>query len=405
MAAQARTLLKWIFAVFLVGLLHGGMASPAVAQDDRAGDSALPTPAADQPSTTPDKTAPGSETQAANAPAPFRIEAAVGNALEPLFERLREAKATRATVNMLDDALINGVTINEENSVFQIASKAPDRFTIYLKQPQQRTRVYNDAKTLVAAMAPDAYVPLGKAISNQDAVTRIPVPLGPYPEPVLALTMAGVDPAISLAAGMIGLKIVDREPFGDDQKAIHFEGVQADGVKWDLWISDDTDPRPLRMLIDLTPMLIASGKIDVPVGYSQRVRYDFTAYRTRGDVDDSLFQYTPKAGARVFQSVGDYFQNLAAEETVHPMTDQTAPHFRAADLRGKIIDTRKNARELWVVDFWSSESKSSVEALPVMQRASKQLEPMGVTYFAVNSGETGDAVRKFLQSKKIRFNS
>ena len=152
------------------------------------------------------------------------------------------------------------MTVDSQKSTYQIASMRPDMYTIYLKEPERGTRVYCDGEEMVVAVAPDAYYRLPQPISAQDAVTLLPVPLGPYPEPVLALTLAGVDPAISLFAGMSSLEVVDREDFRDNIPAVHLRGVQADSVTWDFWVSSEEQPRPLRLLVDLTPMLVASDR-------------------------------------------------------------------------------------------------------------------------------------------------
>lgn len=74
--------------------------------------------------------------------------------LEPLFDSISKAKVSRATVEMLSDSILNGQVVESETSTFQIASAPPNQFTIYLKQPEQRTRLYCDGKQFIAAMRP-----------------------------------------------------------------------------------------------------------------------------------------------------------------------------------------------------------------------------------------------------------
>ncbi len=122
----------------------------------------------------------------------------VREALVPLFSAIAKADVSRATVEMLADTLVGGSVVESQKSTYQIASIHPNQFTVYLKEPDQRTRIYSDGKSMAVALAPDAYFRLPETLNTQDAVTGLPVPLGPYPEAVLALTLAGVDPAISL---------------------------------------------------------------------------------------------------------------------------------------------------------------------------------------------------------------
>ena len=348
-------------------------------------------------------------TEQTDAPDPgFQLTENVREALTPLFRSVHDAKVSRATVEMLSDSLMNGRVVDQRKSVFQIASKVDDsgvgKFTVYLKEPDRRTRLYGDGQTLIAAMAPDAYVRLGEAPPLQQLVTDTPVILGPYPEPVLSLTTAGVDPAVSLVGGMSSLRIADKDAFesADEERipAIHLEGIQADGVVWNLWVSDDGQPRPLRMLVDLTPMLIASRKMNVPAGYSQQVRYDFLSYRLDGDVSDSLFRYEPKPGATEFESVEAYYAGEEPEPAVHPLEGESAPMFRAADLNGNVLDTRRLRGRILVIDFWATWCEPCLEAMPMLQSVTKGYEKDELLWLSVNTGESREEVKAFYDKRR-----
>ena len=323
-------------------------------------------------------------------------------ALLPLFRSIAKAKVSRTRVEMLNDVLMNGQIVDKRKSTFQIASKADDQFTIYLKEPDRRTRLYCDGKNFMVALAPDAYSEFDKPIDLQTVVTRTPVILGPYPEPVLALSMAGVDPAISLIGGMTSLRIIDREPYRDDRPAIHFAGIQADGVTWDLWISADDQPQPLRMLIDLTPMLVASGKMKIPAGYSNQIRYDFISHRMTGEVDESLFAYTPKPDAKKYESVDDYLIEQAGEPAEHSLTGKPAPAFRALDLAGKIIDSRKLKGQVVIIDFWATWCQPCLESMPVIEKVAATFKGKPVQLLSINTGQKRDEVKEFFAKRKSK---
>ena len=112
----------------------------------------------------------------------------VRETLVPLFSSIATADTSRATVELTAQSTLTGEVVNQQESTYQIASRRPDRFTIYLKEPNQRTRIYGSEESLTIVMSPRAYVQLPEPISIQDAAISLPVPLGPYPEPVLALT-------------------------------------------------------------------------------------------------------------------------------------------------------------------------------------------------------------------------
>lgn len=325
----------------------------------------------------------------------------VREALFPLFKRIHSAKVTRTTVEMLNDSLVAGREVDSRRGVFQIASESPDKFTIYLKEADRRTRLYCDGESLIAAMTPTDYVDLGGAVDLQSVVTNPPVILGPYPEPVLALSVAGVDPAISFLGGMESLVVADREPFGDSEiPATHLIGVQADGVTWDLWIRRDDQPQPLRLLVDLTPMLLQSGKVNVPGGYSQQIRYDFLSYRTTGKVDKSLFRYQVKPDAVRHDSIGDYYRQVAQAASAHPMLGKPAPAFRASTLEGDIVDTRRLKDKVLVIDFWASWCAPCLEALPMIEEVAGSFGD-SVELLVINTGEPRKDVLQFAAEQKM----
>lgn len=324
--------------------------------------------------------------------------------LEPLFDSLADANVSRATVEMLADSVMNGQVVQSETSTFQIASSDPNKFTVYLKQPEQRTRLYCDGKTFVAAMAPDAYFELPEVISIQRAVTDLPVPMGPYPEPLLALTMAGANPAISFVAGMKSINLIDQKPFRDKVPASHVRGVQADGVIWDLWVTNEASPKPLRLLIDMTPMLIASDQVHVPEGFSYQVRYDFLTWRVTGDVDNSLFVFSPAKDAIKYKSLDDYFASIAGVNDEHPLLGTAMPAFKGETVDGKPFDSRILKDRVVVLDFWASWCAPCLAAMPVIESVVKDFADQKVLLIAINTGEEGQKVAEFLKQQKLELN-
>ncbi len=91
------------------------------------------------------------------------------------------------TVELSSETVFDGAVVDTRKSSYQIASIHPDKFTIYLKEPDQRTRIYNNADGMTIALAPDAYYEIPEKMYTQEAVSELPVPMGPYPEPVLAI--------------------------------------------------------------------------------------------------------------------------------------------------------------------------------------------------------------------------
>lgn len=354
-------------------------------------------------STKEEKKAPAAATEPEEPVGPgFELDKEVKEVLIPLFSSIVKAEVSRSTVEMLADSLLSGTTIESKKATFQIASAVnPDKFTIYMKDPEQRMRLYCDSKTMSVAMSPTAYFDLPSTINTQEAATNLPVPMGPYPEPLLALTLAGVDPAISLISGMKSIEIVDRKKFRDTVDAVHLRGVQADDVSWDFWVTDEKQPEPLRFLVDLTPMLIASQDVNVPSGYSYQVRYDFVSWRVTGEIDDKLFVYSPTEDAEKFDSLAHYYETISSATAEHPMLGKKIPRFRARNLDGDVVDSKDLAGKVIVMDFWATWCTPCLESMPVIKEVSDEFGDKDVVFIALNTGEETKVVQEFLKEHDL----
>lgn len=233
-------------------------------------------------------------------------------ALRPLFDQVAEAKSTRVTVELTVDTVVDGAVINSQSSSYQIAANAPGQFTIYLKADQQRTRIYCDGETTTIALSESAYVEQPNPIPMRLALFQLPIPMGPYPEAALALSLAGVDPALTLTSGVKSVSKVGNEKFRGKTPSVHFAGIQEDDVKWDLWITRDETPKPLRLKVDLTEMLRANGDLELPAGYQYTLRFDYKVWLIDHENDPSLYRYAKIKGAKKYESIEDYFKQQAA---------------------------------------------------------------------------------------------
>ncbi len=335
----------------------------------------------------------------------IEITEEVRDALMPLIDSIAEAKVSRATVRMLTDSVMSGEVVESREATFQIAAKNPGKFTVYLKEPEQRTRVYCDGKRMVAAMAPDAFFRLSSVPSIQDAVTSLSVPLGPYPEPLLALTLAGCDPKITFVAAMKSIEVTDRKPFKGKIPAIHLHGVQSDAVTWDLWVSDDQDdPQPLRLLVDMTPMLAASDQVHVPAGFSYQVRYDFLTWRVKGELKDDLFTFKPGKSATEYKSLEDYFQQIAGAKGYHPLLGQKAPSFTTTTVGQRKFDLKSLKGRVVVVDFWTTTCKACLAGMPTVKKVTDRYAKKGVVLLQINTGQDAKTVKRFLKDTGIKMN-
>ncbi len=333
-------------------------------------------------------------TPAANA---FVLHDEVRDALVPLFSSIAGADQTRVVAELVAESAVKGRVVDQQKSTYQVASRAPNKFTIYLKESHQQTRIYCDGETTSVALAKDAYLQLEQPLDNQQAALSLPIPMGTYPEAILSLSMAGVDPSLTFLGGMKSVELVDRNKYRG-QAAVHLKGMQKDGVSWDFWIADAQEAKPLRLIIDLTSMLKASNQVNVDEDFSYRLRIDFLTWDTKTKVNDSLFTFNPGAEARRYGSLAEYQAEIAGVVEEHPLLGASAPQFSVRLLDGKTITSNDLKGRVVVLDFWATWCPACVAAMPALEEVVGSLTDE-VVFVAVNVGEESTEVKEFVESK------
>ncbi|MCM2372419.1 redoxin domain-containing protein [Aporhodopirellula aestuarii] len=325
----------------------------------------------------------------------FQPSEEVKATLLPLFTAIADADVSRTKVELSVETVMHGEIVSNEKSTFQIASKFPGKYTIYHKSEEERKRLYSDGETSTVAMSPEAYYVLPEALNNQTLVTRTPIGLGPYPEPMLALSVAGVDPSVTFFGGMLSVSIVGQTQFRGRVDSIHLHGEQDDGVVWDLWMTDEKQPRPLRLLVNLTPMLIATGQVRVPQGYELSLRYDFVSWRMSGEVDDRLFRFIAPKDATKYESLADYQKQTAVRLGSHPLLGKAAPDYTLTLLDGTEISSDDLKGKTVVLDFWATWCTPCIQAMPIIKAAVDEFNDQDVVFYAVNVAENASLVNGF----------
>ena len=340
---------------------------------------------------------------------------AAAMALDIVGNRMKAAKSIRATVELTVRSTVGEESLGGENSVYQLASLAPNLYTVYLKSSEQSFRIFCDGKDTSVLLSPTAYYKTPTAESLQAVVSNLPVPLGPYPEPVMALTLCGVDPKESLMTEMESLEIVDREPY-NNTASVHLRGVQVDGVSWDLWLATDKEKaQPLRMIIDLTKVIGAGNGNPLPENFSYELELLFTLWRVDGELATNLFTFNAPKDAVEYESLDDYNQSVT-DNAHHVLTGEVAPDFEAVlyqPATDKVADsgvkttaptvTLSNLKgKIVVLDFWATWCGPCIKAMPVIFGVANRFADRGVEFYAVNAGEDDAAVQSFFATAEVK---
>lgn len=335
----------------------------------------------------------------------FQLSDNVRAILEPLFASIANADASRVTVEMATDSIVNGKVVESLNATYQIASKHPDHFTIYLKEPEQRTRIYSNGKEITVALAPDAYYKVDEAIDLQQAVVSLPIPMGTYPEPVMALSLAGVDPSLTFLGGMKSVEIANKGKFRGLVPSVQLHGEQNDAVSWDFWVTQEEPTKPLRLTVDLTPMLRATKQVQVPQGFKYQIQFDFASWRMEGGVDDSLFAFTPAADAKQYKSLENYLESVAGAVAVHPLLGKPAPAFEATTISDESVSLDKLKDKVVVIDFWATWCAPCKVMMPILEEIAQEYKDKEVVLLSVNVGEDASKIRGYLDAMKSKLDA
>lgn len=333
------------------------------------------------------------------APAVDQTEAI--EALQPLVKTLKEATQTRATVELTSRSMINGQVVASEVAVYQIASKKPNLYSIQLKGGDQLLQIISDGKIANVILSGTSYYQVPSQSSLEPLTTESPIPLGPYPEPVMALTLAGANVSKTFLTEMRSLELVKQDA-PDDAQSVHIRGVQADGVSWSLWAN--TEPgkvKPVRLKVDLTKVVVGNNEEGLPEGFSYELDFKFTQWRTEGDLDPAIFNFKPAADVKKFDTLEDLIASMEAEEARHPLTGTEAPDFTTSLLDGNAFQLSKLRGKVVVLDFWATWCGPCVEAMPVVTEVAQSMADKGVVVFAVNVGEESDEIKDFLKKVKV----
>jgi thiol-disulfide isomerase/thioredoxin len=340
----------------------------------------------------------------ANAGADANIAAGraeVQAALSNIATAIKQATRSRATVELTTRSMIDGRVIASETSLFQIASKTPNLYRIHLKGDQQQIQIVCDGELASVVLDAKAYFQVDPPASLQAVVISQPAPLGPYPEPLMAMTLAGVDVTESLLTDMSSLEVADHDDY-EDTPAIQLRGTQADGVKWVLWLStEEGKARPLRMKVDLTPILVEDNGAGLPDNFALELDYKFTLWRMNAELPDTVFVFKPPADAPKYESLADFAQAMESQIDTHSLLGTVAPDFTSELLDKTAFELNKQRGKVVILDFWATWCGPCIEAMPVITEVAQAFAEREVVLYAVNIGQSAEEVQQFLTRLKI----
>lgn len=207
-----------------------------------------------------------------------------------------------------------------------------------------------------------------------------------------ALRAAGVeflgkaDLASALAAQVLSV-----EPLGEDkEKRVGYRVTLANGRWASVRFSGGADSVPVE--ICTTHEIAVGEKKKLTHTVVSTLKWDL-AVKPAADT----FAITPPKGAK---KVDDLYEALIAPD-LQELIGKPAPAVEFAGLDGKAVKLADLKGKPAVVYAWAMWAAPSVESLPGLAKFVSDYEAKGVTFLAVNVGDTPDAVKEFVEKAKF----
>jgi thiol-disulfide isomerase/thioredoxin len=367
---------------------------------------AAPQVAAQDPATEAEATAEAEAPASESTPVVPVIDAEVRKVLTPALTRLRNAEQLRATIKMTVTSSIGDKVLGQNEGLFQLASKAPNQFSLSAKFDTEAVQFICDGQNLFIKMSASEYIDLPAPEGFAQLIAAMPIQLGPQPEPMLWLSLAGVNPVGPLMTGLQSCQVVAIPPQvaalieAEQQETKTVEAIRPEGLKWRLTVSTGATARPINLQIDMTEMIKQTNNLQVPEGYSFLINYDFERWDVNQTLPEGIFEFTPAEGAERFESLADYLIRDGAMAN-HPLLGLPAPEFTARQFEGDEVVFDRTGDEVLVLDFWATWCAPCVEALPEMQALAEKFSEKPVRFYAVNVSEMPDAIKGFLETHEL----
>ena len=378
------TLWKWAASTALVGLFLTTSVGSLAGQDGASGQE------------TPVQVAAEEVIVLSQAEIPAEVKQAAG----PLFSRVANAERIRATIRMEVVSAVGDQVMGSNQGLFQVASQIPNLLSLSAKFDPDAVRMVSTGDDLFIQLSATEYVQTDAPASLNAFIAAMPLQLGPQPESMLWLSVAGMQPEELLFEGLSQVSVADGEPLeGMATKVI--TAVRPEGVKWDLRLTAEEAPRPLSLKIDITEMITKANNLQVPENYSFRVLYAFERWEIDPAMDAALFEFSPPESGEKFESLSAYLEKKSAPEQ-SPLLGQPTPTFTAPSLAGETVELKAEPGEVVVLDFWATWCGPCVEALPELVKLIDEFEGRDVRFHAISISEEKEAVAEFIRSKELQ---
>lgn len=346
-------------------------------------------------------------TQSAETPAVVKpaIAAEADSLLTRVGDFYRGAKSARVEIRTEVVQAIPGNLPSTQNIKATLAVARPNLLALQLADsPEGELTLISDGKTVWTYLpalkqftVDDAPESLEGLLRDHDLLTEITAMMGPITE------LFRDQPRENILKGVTLLATAGSDKF-DGADCEKLRGEQED-MDWTAWIESGAKPTlrkftfsPLKGMRATAPAeakeKLKGAKLDVTVTYGD---WQFDEALPAG-----TFAFQPPEGAKKVAEFGPAGDEPTTAESADALKGKPAPDFSLSLLDGaKMQLASHKGKEVVILDFWATWCGPCVRALPILSDVSSAFRDKGVVFYAVNQQEEADAVKKFLESRKL----
>jgi peroxiredoxin len=139
-----------------------------------------------------------------------------------------------------------------------------------------------------------------------------------------------------------------------------------------------------QMVMDIKPMIKASGREDVERGW---LTIDYTTVKPGASVGEVALAWAPPQGAK------DAGAEAAEEHDATALAGKDAPDFKLKGLDGKAVTMAEQKGSVVVLDFWATWCGPCRASLPGLNKIYKELREKGLKVYAVDLEEPKETIQ------------
>jgi peroxiredoxin/outer membrane lipoprotein-sorting protein len=273
-----------------------------------------------------------------------------------------------------------------------LAGDRAGRVHLDIQNPQMGARLLSDGQRITT------YVYSLNQYMQQDAPPRADSLGLPSPPPNSPMARY-----FDARQGVLAATVTGPATLTLEERAVDCWLVRADNVPPQQLASDSTATSVTTFWVDQARGLVLRDSTTVtarnPQTSGTMTMTQVTGYdraRSNGPLADSLFVFTPPAGAQLVKQFGQ-------AETPSPLVGKPAPPFTLKGLKGSTVSLAAYKGRVVLLDFWATWCGPCRIEMPEVEKLYKELKPKGLVVFGVNQGEDVPTVQKFLADKPYTF--